>query len=115
MNSFKCPAEIVGRSPQIMSEGTAGCDRTSDKQTKQKAPPATEQKTAGTDLCPATGEAVCHFSPWRGPHFPSFGNPKESKVNRTEIPMGLNDLILCAIWNCSPTRTYLRLKEKLQS
>lgn len=63
----------------------------------------------------AAREVMYHFSPWPGPHFPSFGNTKEWKLNWTKIPMGLNYLILHAIWNSSPIRKYLHLKEKLQS
>lgn len=84
VNSFKYPAEIIEFCPQIMDEEKAEYDRpVIKKQTKQKAPPAVEQKTAQMDLCPATSGVMCHFSPWPGPYFPSFGNPKDWKVNRT--------------------------------
>lgn len=82
-------------------------------QTKQKARPIAEDRTAWRALCHLPERQCVIFLP--GPHFPSFGNPKEWKLNRTKIPMGLNYLILHAIWHSSPTRKYLRLKEKLQS
>lgn len=82
-------------------------------QTKSYSRSWGEDNTEG--FASATGEAMCHFPPWTGPHFSGFGIPREWKMNRTIIPMGLSCLILHAIWNSSPTAKCLHFKEKLQS
>lgn len=115
VNSFKCPAEMVGLCSKIMDGGSGVW---SDQWLKTK-PNQSYFRSWGEDntegFASATGEAMCHFPPWTGHHFSGCGIPREWKMNRTVIPMGLSCLILHAIWNSSPTGKYLHFKEKLQS